>query len=85
MTDKQLKVWNLVYHFLYELIEKSEFERLVIAAKNTLKEIENNPENKVEIVKKFLNNIINRVYYFGYYEETTAAKICLKELEEVNL
>lgn len=85
MTDKQLKVWNSVYHFLYELIEKSEFERLVIAAKNTLKEIENNPENKVEIVKKFLNNIINRVYYFGYYEETTAAKICLKELEEVNL
>jgi hypothetical protein len=85
MTDKQLKVWNSVVYFLHELVERSQFDRLVEAAKNTLKEIENNPANKVEIVKNFLNSIINRNYYFGHYEETTAAKICLKEMEEVNL
>ena len=85
MTDKQLKAWNLTHYFLQELVEKSQFDRLVEAAKNTLKEIGSNPANKVEIVKKLLNNIVNRAYYFGYYEETMAAKICLKELEEVNL
>lgn len=87
MNENQLKVWNSICHFLQELNDKSQFKELAETAGDILTKIENSNDldKNVRMVKDFLNDISDRVYFGGYYEEVTASNICLRDLEKVNL
>lgn len=84
MNEAQQNVWNMTCQFIQEIHERTHFEELAEAAEEVLEKIKDSP-NKVKIVKDFLNSIINRVYFKWNYEEVTAASICLRDLEKVNL